>query len=60
MTNQQLCDFYDNNPNITLAQLAQITGKTVDQLKTILQTPPPVQSYGRGRGQSNNYRGGKW
>lgn len=57
MTNQQICNFYDNNPNLTLAQLAQITRLSVDQLKTILQTPPPVQSYGRMRGQSNNYRG---
>jgi len=57
MTNQQICDFYDNNPNLTLAQLAQMTRLTVDQLKTILQTPPPVQFYGRKRGQSNNYRG---
>lgn len=57
MTNQQICNFYDNNPNLTLAQLAQMTRLSVDQLKTILQTPPPVQYYGRMRGQSNNYRG---
>lgn len=57
MTNQQICDFYDNNPNLTLAQLAQLTRLSVDQLKTILQTPPPVQMYGRNRGQSSTYRG---
>ena len=57
MTNQQICDFYDNNPNLTLTQLAQMTGLTVDQLKTILQTPPPVQFYARRRGASQNYRG---
>jgi hypothetical protein len=57
MTNQQICDFYDNNPNLTIAQLAQMLRMTPDQVKTILQTPPPVQRYGRNRGQSLNYRG---
>ena len=57
MTNQQICDFYDNNPNLTIAQLAQMLRLSVDQVKTILQTPPPVQTYGRNRGRSNNYRG---
>jgi hypothetical protein len=36
MTNQQIIDFYDQNLNLTLAQLAAITGKTVRELKTIL------------------------
>lgn len=49
MTNQQICDFYDANPDLTLAELSRLTGLTVDQLKTILQTPPPVQQYGRMR-----------
>jgi hypothetical protein len=57
MTNQQICNFYDNNPNLTIAQLAQMLRMTTDQVKAILQTPPPVQRYGRNRGQSFNYRG---
>ena len=57
MTNQQICDFYDNNPNLTIAQLAQMLRMTTDQVKAILQTPPPVQMYGRNRGRANNYRG---
>jgi hypothetical protein len=36
MTNQAICEYYDSNPNLTLAQLAQLTGKTIAQLKTIL------------------------
>lgn len=56
MTNQQICDFYDANPNLTLAQLATMLRMSVDQLKTILQTPPPVQRYGRTR-SSGTYRG---
>jgi hypothetical protein len=59
MTNSQICDFYDNNPNLTLAQLSKITGLSIDQLKTILQTPAPVHFYGRNR-STQNYRGGKW
>lgn len=36
MTDQQIIDFYDQNLNLTLAQLAVITGKTVPELKKIL------------------------
>lgn len=36
MTNQQIIEFYDRNLNITLRELSQITGKTIQQLKTIL------------------------
>jgi hypothetical protein len=59
MTNQQICDFYDNNPDLTLAQFAGMLGMSVEQLKTILQTPAPVQRYAYTRGQSRNYRGFK-
>jgi hypothetical protein len=57
MTNQEICDFYDNNPNLTLAQLANMLGLSIDQVKTILQTPVPVQSFVYRRGQSQKYRG---
>lgn len=56
MTNDQICRFYDANPNLTLAQLSQMTRLSVDQLKKILQTPPPVQRYGRIR-SSGTYGG---
>lgn len=36
MTNQQIIDLYDTNPNLTLAELSKITGLSVPQLKTIL------------------------
>jgi hypothetical protein len=36
MSNQDIADFYDSNPDMTLAQLARVTGKTVAQLKQIL------------------------
>ena len=36
MTNDQIADLYDFNPNMTLAQLSRITGKSVEQLKKIL------------------------
>lgn len=36
MTNQQICEMYDSYPNLTLAQLSSITGKSVAQLKQIL------------------------
>lgn len=31
-----ICELYDRNPNLTLAQLSDITGRTVKQLKRIL------------------------
>lgn len=40
MTNQQICDLYDTNPNLTLCQLAKITGKSVQTLKRILMQKP--------------------
>jgi hypothetical protein len=36
MTNDQIAELYDSNPNMTLAQLSRITGKSVEQLKKIL------------------------
>ena len=36
MTNQQIIEFYDRNLNMTLRELSKITGKTIQQLKTIL------------------------
>lgn len=38
MTNQQICEFYDSHPDMTLAQLSQITGKTISELKRILMS----------------------
>jgi AraC-like DNA-binding protein len=35
-TDEQITDLYDSNPNLTLAQLSRMTGKSVEQLKRIL------------------------
>lgn len=57
MTKQQICDFYDANPDLTLAQLASMLRMTVQELKQILQTPAPVPAYGRRRTSNSAYRG---
>lgn len=36
MTPEQIRNYYDRHPDITLAQLARITGLSVPQLKRIL------------------------
>lgn len=36
MTNDEIRDLFDTNPNMTVAQLARVAGKTVDQIKRIL------------------------
>lgn len=36
MTKQDICDLYDSKPDLTLAQLSRISGKSVAQLKQIL------------------------
>jgi len=36
MTNEEIIEFYDMHPNLTLSQLSKITGKTVAVLKQIL------------------------
>ena len=36
MTNQQIKELYDNNPNMTLRELSQITGLSILDLKLIL------------------------
>jgi len=36
MTNEQIADYYDSHPDLTLAQLSRMTGKSVEQLKRIL------------------------
>ena len=38
MTKQEIIEYYDSNPNLTLKQLSAITGKSVDQLKLILMS----------------------
>lgn len=36
MTNAQICELYDANPNFTLRELSQITGLSIAALKLIL------------------------
>ncbi len=36
MTNEDIMDLYDSNPDLTLQQLSRMTGKTVAELKRIL------------------------
>jgi hypothetical protein len=36
MTPQDICDLYDAKPDMTLSQLAKITGLSIPQLKRIL------------------------
>jgi len=38
MSNQEICELYDSNPNITLNQLSAWTGKSVTELKRILMS----------------------
>lgn len=38
MSNEQIIDLYDANPDLTLAQLSRITGKSVAELKQILMS----------------------
>ena len=35
-TNQEIAEYFDSIPNLTLATLAGMTGKTIDELKKIL------------------------
>lgn len=36
MTNEEICDLFDSKPDLTLAALSRITGKSVKELKRIL------------------------
>lgn len=36
MTPEQIRDYYDRHPNLTLAELSRATGLTISQLKRIL------------------------
>lgn len=36
MTPEQIREHYDRNPNLTLAELARMTGLTIAQLKKVL------------------------
>ena len=36
MNNEEICELYDMNPDMTLVELANVTGKTVAELKQIL------------------------
>jgi hypothetical protein len=38
MTPDQIRDYYDTHPNLTLQQLAAITGRAIAELKKILMT----------------------
>ena len=39
MTDQEINDYYDSHLNLTLAELARMTGKTIAELKKILMGP---------------------
>jgi len=36
MTNTEIRDMFDTNPNMTIATLARIAGKSTEQIKRIL------------------------
>jgi len=36
MTNSEIRDMFDTNPNMTIATLARIAGKSTEQIKRIL------------------------
>ena len=36
MTNADICELYDLNPDMTLTDLSHMTGKTIAELKRIL------------------------
>jgi hypothetical protein len=36
MTDEQLRRYYDNHPDLTLSQLSEITGRSLQALKTLL------------------------
>ena len=38
MTDQEICDYFDSHPNLTLAALSRITGRSVADLKKILMS----------------------
>lgn len=38
MTNDEIIDFYDRSPDLTLQQLSQMTGLSVAKLKKLLMT----------------------
>lgn len=42
MSNEQIIDLYDSNPNMTLQRLSQITGKSVSALKRLLLDDIPT------------------
>jgi len=42
MSNEQIIELYDSNPNMTLQRLSQITGKSVSALKQILLNDVPT------------------
>ena len=41
MTDYDIYDLYDLNPDITLAYLSRISGRTVPELKRLLMAPMP-------------------
>lgn len=42
MTSSEIIDFYDRNPDLTLRQLQNITGRSIAALKGLLMHPEPA------------------
>jgi len=38
MTDDEIRDLYDSNPDLTLAQLSRLTGRTIADLKRVLMS----------------------
>ena len=45
MTNDQIIDFYDRSPDLTLQQLSQITGLSVVKLKKLLMSDSSQKAF---------------
>jgi hypothetical protein len=46
MSNAEILDLFNRNPNLMLSELAVMTGKTVKQLKAIIMSQPADKLWG--------------
>ena len=56
MSNWEILNLYDTRLDLTLADLARISGRSIEELKRLLLKPAPVQ-HARQRGRSYQLTG---
>ena len=46
MSDEKIVDLFEHNPDLTIAELSRMTGKSAHELKKLIMEAPPAKIWG--------------